>query len=226
MKKVGSIIISDQLLEEALQAKAEGATYTGSGDNLLDFGGASSFVNEDESAKRVNIVLENTGTTDQDIQFNDILAAVNGAVLLKEGTIVEGLVAKGTPRSCDVFAKYIHVCPTRIRSIKLNATNAAQLDYPLRYRQENPWTKNAVEVERFPSVYQSQDTSNPNMVEVRDIADWQLSDLSTIIYTVGAKQKVTVSILFGASVDIAGALSKKSHDASLTVATAFATANQ
>jgi len=225
-KKVGSIVIDDSLLQKAMQAKAEGATYTGAGDNMVEFGSANSFINEDESAKRVNIVLDNTGgSADQDVQFNDILENVAGAHLLQEGTIVTNLTAKGSPRSCDVLTKYVHVCPIRIRSIKLNASNAAQLDFPIRYRMENPFTKNATEVERIPSNYQSQDTNNPNMVEVKDMSNWQLSDLSTIIYTVGAGQKVTVSILFGASIDIAGALTKKAEDAALTVAAAYAAQN-
>lgn len=220
-KKVGSVVVDDSLLEEAMKQKAEGQTYTGAGDNLIDFGSARSFMNEDDSAKRVNIVLKNDGNTDVDIQFNDILEAVEDAEMLKEGTIVENVTAKGTPRSCDVLAKYIHVCPTRIRSIKLSAKETSQLDKPLRYIQENPFTKHAIEVERIPSNYLSSDTNNPNMVEVRDISDWQLSDLSTIVYTVGAKQEVTVTILFGASLDIAGALSKKAKDAAMTVAAAY-----
>lgn len=225
MKKVGSVVINDQLLEEAMQAKAEGSPYTGAGDNLVNFGAANSFINEDESAKRVNIVLHNTGDQPKDVQFNEILEAVSGAALLKEGDVDTKLTAKGSPRTCDVLSKYVHICPTRIRSIKLNAVEASQLDYPIRYRQENPWTKNAVEVERIPSNYQSQDTNNPNMVEVKDIADWMLSDLSTIIYTVGAGQKVTVSILFGASIDLAAGLTKKAKDAALTVAAAYAAQN-
>ena len=225
-KKVGSIVIDDSLLQKAMQSKAEGATYTGAGDNMIDFGSANSFINEDETAKRVNIVLDNSqGQADQEVQFNSILEDVATANLLKEGTIVANLTAKGSPRSCDVLAKYIDMCPIRIRAIKLNATNASQLDFPIRYRTDNPFTKNAVEVERIPSNYQSQDTNNPNMVEVKDMSDWQLSKLSTIIYTVGAGQKVTVTILFGASVDIAGALSKKADDAALTVAAAYAAQN-
>jgi len=220
-KKVGSVVVDDSLLEEAMKQKAEGQTYTGAGDNLIDFGSARSFMNEDDSAKRVNIVLKNDGNADVDVQFNDILAAVADAVMLKEGTVVENVTAKGTPRSCDVLKKYIHVCPTRIRSIKLSAKETSQLDKPLRYIQENPFTKHATEVERIPSNYLSSDTNNPNMVEVRDISDWQLSDLSTIVYTVGAKQEVTVTILFGASLDIAGALGKKAKDAAMTVAAAY-----
>ena len=220
-KKVGSVVVDDSLLEEAMKQKAEGQTYTGAGDNLIDFGSARSFMNEDDSAKRVNIVLKNDSNADVDIQFNDILDAVEDAVKLKEGTVIENVTAKGTPRSCDVLAKYIHVCPTRIRSIKLSAKETSQLDKPLRYIQENPFTKHATEVERIPSNYPSSDTNNPNMVEVRDISDWQMSDLSTIVYTVGAKQEVTVTILFGASLDIAGALGKKAKDAAMTVAAAY-----
>ena len=221
MKQVDSVKIDDALLEKAMGAKAEGQTYTGAGDNMVDFGSARSFMNEDDSAKRVNIVLKNASQADVDIQFNDILENVASANILREGTIITDVTAKGSPRSCDVLAKYIHVCPIRIRAIKLNAKYATQLDYPLRYRTENPFTKNAVEVERIPSNYQSQDTNNPNMVEVKDITGWQLSDLSTILYTVGAGQEVTVTILFGAALDIAGALGKKAEDAALTVAQAY-----
>jgi hypothetical protein len=221
MKQVGSVKIDDALLEKAMGAKAEGQTYTGAGDNMVDFGAARSFMNEDDSAKRVNIVLKNASQADVDIQFNDIIENVASANILKEGTIITDVTAKGSPRSCDVLAKYVHVCPIRIRAIKLNAKYATQLDYPLRYRTENPFTKNAVEVERIPSNYQSQDTNNPNMVEVKDITGWQLSDLSTILYTVGAGQEVTVTILFGAALDTAGALGKKAEDAALTVAQAY-----
>lgn len=221
MKQVGSVKIDDALLEKAMGARAEGQTYTGAGDNLVDFGAARSFMNEDDSAKRVNIVLKNNGQTDVDIQFNDILENVASAHLLAEGAIVTDVTAKGSPRSCDVLAKYIKTHPIRIRAIKLNAKYTTQLDYPLRYRTENPFTKNAVEVERIPSNYQSQDTNNPNMVEVKDVNDWQLSDMSTILYTIGAGQEVTVTILFGAALDIAGALGKKAEDAALTVASAY-----
>lgn len=222
MAKVGSVVLNDALLERAMNGKAEGQTYTGAGDNMIDFGKARSFMNEDESAKRVNIVLKNNGETDVDVQFNEILDAVEDAQMLKEGTIVANVTAKGSPRSCDVLKKYLHVCPTRIRSIKLSsAKDASQLDQPLRYIVENPFTKHATEYERIPSNYLSQDTNNPNMVEIKDLADWQLSDLSTIVYRVGAKQEVTVTILFGASLDIAGALGKKADDAALTVATAY-----
>lgn len=221
MKQVGSVKIDDALLEKAMGAKAEGQTYTGAGDNMVDFGAARSFMNEDDSAKRVNIVLKNASQADADIQFNDIIENVASANILKEGTIITDVTAKGSPRSCDVLAKYLHVCPIRIRAIKLNAKYTTQLDYPLRYRTESPFTKNAVEVERIPSNYQSQDTNNPNMVEVKDITGWQLSDLSTILYTVGAGQEVTVTILFGAALDTAGALGKKAEDAALTVAQAY-----
>lgn len=221
MAKVGSVVLDDALLERAMEGKAEGQSYTGAGDNLIDFGKARSFMNEDDSAKRVNIVLKNDSNADVDVQFNAILDAVEDALMLAEGTIASDVTAKGSPRSCEVLKKYVHVCPTRIRSIKLSAKNAGQLDQPLRYIVENPFTKHAVEVERIPSNYLSQDTNNPNMVEIKDLADWQLSDLSTIVYRVGAKQEVTVTILFGASLDIAGALGKKADDAALTVATAY-----
>lgn len=221
MAKVGSIDINDKMLQQALNAKAEGATYTGLGDNMLDFGSGSSFLDEDSTGKRFSIKISNAGAKEILLQLNDIIAAVEGATIIKEGTPVENVTVKGSPRTVDILVAYLKKYPTRLRSIKLNVDNSEQLDEPIRFRQETPW-KTYMEEERIPSDYQSQDTNNPNMSEVDDIKDWVLSDQATILYNVRAGRSVTLSFLFGATLDSAKALDKKANDAAQTVAAAYA----
>lgn len=221
-KKVGSIEIDEKSMQDALNANADGGTYIGAEDPLLEFGQASSFVDEDGTGKRVTIKISNTGDEDKVVQLSDIIADCE-ATVLAEGT-ADGLTVKASPRKLDVLVNYLNKYPTRLRSIKLNVDEVGQLDEPLRYRMESPW-KSFSEEERIPSSYQSQETNNPKMSEVADIKDWVISDQSTILYNVRAGRTVTLSILFGASIDVCGALNKKAKEAKKTVAIAYARSN-
>lgn len=225
-KKVGSVVIDDNMLQKAMNANAEGANYTGAGDNMLDFGSAKTFLYEEQSGKRVTITLDNTkGTEDQIVQFNEIIGSIDGAAVLKDGALVENFSVSCTPCKSEVLAKYLQRFPTRLRSVKFAASVASQLDEPLRSFKLNPFTKNPVEEERIPSNYQSQNTNNPLMVDVDDFNGYQTSELQTMTYKVQAGAKVSLTLLFGASLDTAGALSKKAEDAAMTVATAYVAQN-
>lgn len=221
-KKVGAVVVTDEMLQKAMSANAEGANYTGAGDNFVDFGTAKTFLYEDQSGKRVTITLDNTkGTEDRNIQFNKIVADIDGAVLLKDGAAAENLTISCTPCKSEVLAEFLRLNPTRIQSIKFAASTAAQLDEPFRSYKVGPFTKNPVEEEHIPSNYQSQNTNNPLMVDVNDFQGYQLSSLQTATYKVQAGVKVSLTILFGATLDIAGALAKKADDAAMTVASAY-----
>ncbi len=220
MAKIGSVEISEKMVQDALNARAEGNGYTGAGDNMIDFGSASSFVDEDSSAKRFSLKITNKSAEDVLLQLNEIIAGIEGSKVVKEGTVVENVTAKGSPRSIEILKNYIASNPIRLRSIKLNVDNVEQLDQPLRYIVETPF-KTGVEEERIPSNYQNQDTNNPLMTEVTDIKEWVLSKFSTVAFKVGAGRTVNLSILFGASIDLKKALDKKAVEAAQTVATAY-----
>ncbi len=220
MAKIGSVEVSEKMIQDALAARAEGTGYTGAGDNLIDFGSASSFVDEDSSAKRFSLKITNKSEADELVQLNEIIAAIDGASVIKEGEIKANLTAKGSPRSIELLKNYIGENPTRLRSIKLNVDNVEQLDQPLRYITETPF-KTGVEEERIPSNYQSQDTNNPLMTEVSDVKDWVLSRFSTVAFKVGAGRTVNLSILFGAGIDLKKALDNKADEAAQTVAAAY-----
>lgn len=223
--KVGAIEISEKQLQKALSANAEGQNYTGAGDNLLDFGSAQSFLDEDSTAKRFAFRIVNAGASAIGIHLNDIIASIANSNVIAEGTVATDLTCTGSPRSIDVMKKFLENNPTRIRSIKLSVDNESQLDEPLRYITETPF-KTGVEENRIPSDYQSQDTNNPKMVEVDDVKDWILSPESTIAYSIRAGRTVNISILFGASVDTTKALAKKADEAAQTVAAAYVRSKQ
>ena len=220
MAKIGSVEVTEKMVQDALLARAEGNGYTGAGDNLIDFGSASSFVDEDSSAKRFSLKISNKSDADELVQLNDIIATIDEASLIKEGEIKSNLIAKGSPRSIELLKNFIAENPIRLRSIKLNVDNVEQLDQPLRYITETPF-KTGVEEERIPSNYQSQDTNNPLMTEVTDVKDWVLSRFSTVVFKIGAGRTVNLSILFGANIDLKKALDKKADEAAQTVAVAY-----
>ena len=112
MAKVGSIDINDKMLQQALNAKAEGTTYTGLGDNMLDFGSGSSFLDEDSTGKRFSIKISNAGDADKLLQLNDIIATVEGATVINEGTPVADITVKGSPRPVDILVAYLKKYPT------------------------------------------------------------------------------------------------------------------
>lgn len=217
MAKIGSVEISEKMVQDALNPRAEGNSYTGAEDNMIDFGSASSFVDEDSSAKRFSLKITNKSAEDVLLQLNEIIAEIEGSEVVKEGTVVENVTAKGSPRSIEILKNYIASNPIRLRSIKLNVDNVEQLDQPLRYIVETPF-KTGVEEERIPSNYQNQDTNNPLMTEVTDIKEWVLSKFSTVAFKVCAGRTVNLSILFGASIDLKKALDKKAVEAAQTVA--------
>lgn len=229
MAKVGSIEVTDKLLASALSGKAEGNAYTGAGDVFINFGNANSFIDEDESGKRFNINIVSTMESDTTININDIIGAISGSLELKEGLVTgnatTGLNAVGSPRPVDVLVNYVKQYPSRVRSIKFKVDNAEQLDEPIYFIKETPFKSSVIE-QRVPSDYQSQDTNNPNMVEVKDVKDWVLSNKSTIKYTIHAGRTVSLSILFGGSFDEVQALEEKAQIAAENVAVAYARSAQ
>lgn len=220
---LGDIEITSKEMQEALKANADGsASYIGLNDDMLDFGQAESFVDEADGAKEFTIRLINNADTTQRIQFNEILENVTNHHLLKEGDVadVEGkkLVANGDPRSLNTLIALIKQTPMRIRSMKINVNDAAQLDEPIKYHCETPFKTSSTE-QKIPSTYQDQNTNNVKTVEV-SFKNWILGYDSTLLYAIRPGVTVNLTICFGASVSTASALRKK-YSAAVSSAAAF-----
>lgn len=232
MAKVGAIQISDELMQKALQGKAEGSNYTGAGDNLLDFGSASSFLDENKTGKKHQVKIQNTGT--EDIRLALFPAFFTDPALIKTGIAVDAILAdgeitvsankkavvSGAPRPVVNLLGYLKNNPTRIQSIHLKVDAASQLDESFLLRSESPFAS-AREVQRYPSDYQKSSDSNQNVIVIDDISDWVLSDSNALIYTVRAGRTVNISFTFGTSLDASKGLEKKATEAAINVAVMY-----
>ena len=225
---LGDIEISTKEMQEALKANADGnVNYIGLNDDMLDFGQAESFVDEADGGKEFTIRITNNTDATQRIQFNEILENVTGHHLLKEGDVADvsgkKLTANGDPRSLDALIALIKQTPMRVRSMKLNVSDEAQLDEPVKYRRETPFMTGTTE-QKIPSTYQDQNTNNVKTVEV-SFKNWILGYDSTLLYSVRPGVTVNLTICFGASVSTASALRKKYNAAVSTAATYYARQN-
>lgn len=219
-KKIGSIVVDDAALQKAMEGRAEGNSYVGAGDNMVDFGAATSFITEEDGGKNFQVKLANTTDADVKININPNLE-VEGYNALKDGEVVTGLTAKGSPRAVKTLLDYIKHNPTRLRKIAIKVDDADQLDEPIVYRKDTPW-KSYSEEQRVPSSYQDGSTNNINNVHVDDVNGWKLSGMETLLYTVRAKRTVTLSFSFGASLDTSVALDRKAQEAAENVTIAYA----
>lgn len=221
----GDMELSQKDLNNALMANADGSgAYIGLGDQLLNIGDAQSFIDEGDSNKVFTINLVNKTASKQKVQFNEIIAAIAGHSLLKEGVVATDsqgdLTCEGDPRSYDILLALIKETPMRVRSIKFNVSDASQLDEVLKYQTETPFeTGNTKQV--IPSTKQDQNTQNTKMVEVT-LQDWQLAYDSTILYTVRPGVSVAMTFTFGASIDPSHALHAKYKAAKKSAASFYA----
>lgn len=223
MAKVGSVNIDEKAMQKALAAKAEGDNYTGAGDNLVNFGDASSFIDEDKTGKIFTLTIVSTDVNTVKLQLNKILSGTLAShKLIKEGAVDTNVTCAGSPNSTDLLVAYLEKYPSRLRSIKFSVDNPEQLDEPIKLITDDVFGSQTTK-QLIPSSFQSQDTQNPKMVELTSdvIEKWMISDKSTLSYGIHAGRTVTLTLKFGAAVDLPKALEGKAEEAKMTVAQAY-----
>lgn len=212
------IELSEQDFERAVSAKAN-TGYVGAGDALLDLGKASSFGFENNTNRKFDIKFKNT-SADKTVfvQFNELLSGVKeGHNILQEGVVAETLTIQGIPNSATLLAAYLKQYPTRIHSMKFKVDDPDQLDESIKLHTINVFGDTVTE-QITPATKHSENTSNPNIVEIKDCIDWLCSDKSTILYGIRPGRTVNLTINFGASVDTARYLNSKAVEARQTIA--------
>lgn len=229
--QLGSLEISSKEMREALRASADGGTaYVGLNDHILNVGDAESFIDEKEAGREFTIRFANTTAATQKIQFNKVLGLLaDNHALLKEGVVVtvdesHKLTTEGDPRSIDLLLAMVAECPTRVRSIKLNVSDANQLDEPIKYLVETPF-KSGVTEQKIPSTFQDQNTNNVKTVEVPLSSNWMLGFDSTIQYSIRPGISGSMTLCLGASIDTAYALRAKYEAAKKSAAAYYARTN-
>jgi hypothetical protein len=227
---LGDMQISNKELQEALKANADGSIqYIGLNDDMLNFGDAESFVDEGDAEREFTIKLSNSTAAAQKIQFNDFIAGtLENHTLLAEGDVVtvdssHKLTCEGDPRSFDVLKALIKETPLRVREIRFNVSDAAQLDEPIKYHVETPFMTGSTK-QLVPSNYQDQNTQNTKTTVV-PFKNCILGYDSTLSYVIRSGVTVTMVLRFGASLDLANALRKKYAAAVATAARFYAMKN-
>lgn len=232
--KFGDINVSDEKLRDALAGKAEGegAGYVGQNDSLVDFGRANSFVDETKSEKRFNMVIKNLSNSDDKkiVLFPGSKTSFTGASIVSDGNFLMDnstpvLNASGKPGSIAALQAYVKNNPTRLCRIEMKVDNEAQLDESILFRETSPF-KSDVEYLRTPSDYISSDTNNPKAVSIDEVNGMVLSDTTEMETTIRAGRTITLSFVFGASMDMTKAINRKADAAADSAASALAVASK
>lgn len=203
-------------VQRILKTKAEGSNYIGVGDNLLDFGAAQSFLKEDNCGKIFSFNIVNAGSSAIKValapgNFATGSSYLDSSNIIAEGTVATDLTCSGTPEKIDALLAYVKANPSRLRAIKIKADNESQLDYPIIYRNVNPF-KGYSDEKRIPTQYQRSGDNNTKVIELTDI-DWILGADNILMTTIGAGRSVVISLIFGASLDTEKGLQKKAAEA-------------
>lgn len=203
-------------VQRIIKAKSEGSNYIGVGDNLLDFGSANSFLKEDNCGKIFSFNITSTSQSAIKVALSAGGFAAGSSYLdssniIAEGTVATDLTCSGTPEKIDALLAYVKANPSRLRAIKIKADNESQLDYPIIYRNVNPF-KGYVDEKRIPAQYQRSGDNNTKVIELTDI-NWILGADNILMTTIGAGRSVVISLIFGASLDTEKGLQKKADEA-------------
>lgn len=209
-------------VQRIVKTKAEGSNYIGVGDNLLDFGAEKSFLKEDGCGKIFSMNITNA-SADTDIKlalfagnFESGSAYLDSSNPIAEGTVATNLTCNGTPEKIDALISYLKANPTRLRAIKVKADNESQLDFPIVYRNVNPFN-GQVDQKRIPAQYQRSGDNNTKVIELTDI-NWLLGPNNILMTTIGKSRSVVISLVFGASLDCEKGLMKKADEAAANAA--------
>lgn len=203
-------------VQRIVKAKTEGSNYIGVGDNLLDFGSANSFLREDNCGKIFSFNITNAGQSAIKVALSAGGFAAGSSYLdssniIAEGTVATDLTCSGTPEKIDALLAYVKANPSRLRAIKIKADNESQLDFPIVYRQINPFS-GYIDQKRIPAQYQRSGDNNTKVIELTDI-NWILGADNILLTTIGAGRTVVISLVFGASLDTEKGLQKKADEA-------------
>lgn len=208
-------------VQRITRTKAEGTNYIGAGDNLLDFGASQSFLREDNCGKIFSFNLHSIAGEATQValfagNFAEDSAYLDGAKIIKEGTVADAITTSGTPEKIDALFAYVKANPSRLRAIKIKVDDESQLDYPVVFRHINPF-KGKQDEKRIPAQYQRSGDNNTKVIELTDI-NWILGADNILLTTIGAGRTVVVSLVFGASLDTEMGLMKKADEANINMA--------
>lgn len=209
--------------------------YDGSGDDFVDFDGTASdvasFRQEAKNGRMYQMtVTNNTPKEGQPLKkasfylvpgFKNFDASghrPNGVA--REGTFVsiegENITGKGAQDTIDNFQRFVYSNPSRITGFRLSATGPnnigpQQLEDMRINIEEQSIFRPLGSREIIPAMYLNENTFRNNLVTVPE--EMQLDNQTGVLVTLEPGASLTITFLFGATVNTAVALNRKAKRA-------------
>lgn len=195
-----------------------GGYYDGRGDDFLQFsgpGGAGSFADPVHQGKIFNLTITNTSSSVAltALLCPGLIATATG--LIKDGTFNDasntaGLTASGSPGTIAFLNAFIQKFPSQIVGFKISSTNPSQFEQNIVLQKESPFkthTSKPINV----AIYASEANPNTQLITVKET--FFMDAQSKISYQILPSTTVTLGLVFGVSLNTAGALRKKTQKA-------------
>lgn len=201
-------------------------TYTGYGDDMVDFGGDgnnSHFGAEIISQRRFTITLINNFLVEKQAlicpSYAPSLPAgnANGAPILDGAFITVGAdtaTASGSPKTIAELLAFISKNPTRLIGMKITSNVTDQLAKQVVVQRKSPFATLQDEFIDLAS-YTREEANNDKMVTVRGL-NYQFDEQTEIRFPMAAgtgagnPSRTTITLYFGAVLNTASGLNKKS----------------
>lgn len=185
--------------------------YTGYDDDMLDFEGETSFINEENSNRNFTFTIDNTANnTDQTVLLNPSFQpsspnkVADGNFLSVAGAT---LVGTGAPGLINSLLAFVKENPSKVVMFKIESTHAEQIGKTMKLIGRSPFR--TLETEDIPfSFYRNENTQQDKIVTVRRPFFWD--NQTEIQMVIAASARTTISFIFGAIANTAKSLRVKS----------------
>lgn len=195
-----------------------GRGYDGRGDDFLQFSGpsgAGSFADPVHQNKIFNLTITNTSSSVAltALLCPGLISTATG--LIKDGTFTDvsataGLTASGSPGTIAFLNAFVQKFPSQIVGFKISSTNPSQFEQNIVLQKESPFkthTSKPINV----AIYASEANPNTQLITVKET--FFMDAQSKISYQILPSTTVTLGLVFGVSLNTAGALRKKTQKA-------------
>jgi len=199
----------------------KGVGYDGRGDDFLQFSGpngAGSFADPVHQGKIFNLTITNTTSGGSSANLTALLCPgliSNATGLIADGAFnavggAAGLTGAGSPGLIAHLNAFVQKMPSQIVGFKISSTNPAQFEQNIVLQKQSPFkthTSKPINV----AIYASEANPNTQLITVKET--FFMDAQSQISYQVLPNTTVTLGLVFGVSLNTAGALRKKTQKA-------------
>jgi len=194
-------------------------TYTGLGDDFVDFGGkALDFASEIASDRIFSITVNNAGAYGGPITVlltPSYIPSIAGNVVRDGGLSgAASVVCSGAPKTIAEFIAFIGRNPTAVVAMKVRSTHAEQLAQTINITRKSPFATLGSEQINLES-FTTEIANNDKMVTVR--RPFQIDDQTEVSVVVPQGATTTFTFYCGAVLNTAKALHSKSNRAGKNV---------